>query len=224
MIRIGVILAGGEKKKRFLGKYRYECVDLPEYGISFLTVSEKQNYNKILKKNKIKRVVVLSDNVGDLNGLEVIDGKKVFEKMAPSYVRKYLKSCGVDGSVTFVDENLDSYTEEFVNLLCDICGRINLCTRCTKKAEALCDKIMERCGAVINVIKSDEPIKSDVAVIVEDFDVKFDEKCLVVGDSSFALHNKKIVDFHIPFRVKIPFDMPGIVFAQCVQIAEEKSH
>ena len=224
MIRIGVILAGGEKKRGFLQKYRYECMDLPEYGISFLVVNEKQNYNKILSKNKIKRVVVLSHNVGDLNGFEVIDGKKVFEKMAPDYVRKYLKSCGVDASVTFVDKKLDGYTEEFVNLLCDVCGRINLCTRCTQKAECLCDKIMERCGAVINIVKSEETIKSDVAVIVDDFEVKFDEKCLVVGDSSFALSNRKVVDFHIPFKVKIPFGMPGIVFAHCIQIAEEKSH
>ena len=204
-------------------KYRCQRLSVPEYDIEFFAVSEKQNYQKIFNKYKIKNAVDLSCKACELYNVEIIDGKKIFKKMATDYVRKYLKSCGEGASVTFVDKSLKTYTEEFVDLLCDVCDRINLCTMCSRKGEELCDKIMKKYGAVINVMGNEEKIKSDVVVIVDNFDVVIDEKCVVIGDSFCTASNRKVWDFYIPFRVKVPFDMPRTVFAECVQLAGKKS-
>lgn len=221
---VGVILPASKKKKRLFWKYKCEKKIVPEYGIAFFAVEELQNYTRIFKRHKIENVVVLTDTGYKPYNFKLIDGKDVFERMSADYVRKYLKACGDSASVTFVDKDFCEITERLVDLLCPICGKINLCTMCTDKAEAFSNKIMECCGAVVNVVECEKIIDSDVAVVVNDFKVKYHEKCLVIGKTSHFSGNRKVEDFHIPFGIKVPFNMPRIVFKQCVELAGKKSH
>ena len=220
MENIGVILpCEGDSVgflKRFFNKSRYEILPVKEYGFEFLCVYDYQNYIKIFNKKGIENIVVMTDKPIEKCNFRILSGDRAFKHKLTDFVRKTVKSFGNGCSVTIVDKNLSGDVVSIIENLSAVCGEFYLCTSKTYDGEKICDRLLDRFGIVAEVKDNSVVINSDIAVVLEDWGNKYHKDCLVIDKNSKSKSDRVINDFHIPFRIKPPFGMSNLVFAECL--------
>ena len=220
MERIGVILPCESDSagfiKRFFSKLRYEILTVQEYEFEFLWVYDYQNYIKIFKKKGIENVVVMTDKPIEKCNFRILSGDLAFKQRMMDFVRKTVKSFGNGCSVTIVDKNLSGDAVSIIQNLSTVCGEFYLCTSRTYDGEIVCDRLLDRFGIVAEVKDNSGVINSDIALVLEEWGNKYSQNCLVIDKNSKSKSDRIIKDFHIPFRIKPPFGMSNLVFAECL--------
>ncbi len=222
MKNIGVILPCTEDKRnfilRFFKNFRCKRLHIEEYGFDFVVVNTGQNFRKILKKNNVEYVVVMTDcDIGELN-FKILDGRKTFLKMLPEYIRKTAKKYGGNCSVTLVDKYLSPDGMIIADKLCEMCRSVNINTLMVGEAEKLCDSLLDKYGIAVNVIGENENINSDMAVVLGDCGNNYSENCIVIDNNPNNQSLGVIKDFYIRFRTKPPFGMSNLIFAECIEV------
>ena len=227
MENIGVILphAGecGGFFKRLFDSFKYEKITVTEYGFNFVAVHHNRNYARVFKKNKVKNIVLLTDCVTEKYDFEILNGDKVYKRMIPGYVRKLSKSFADGCSVTVVDKSLCADTADIVDKLCDICKNVSLVTHSKHEGEKLACRLFEKYGVVVDIPAPEWVICSDIAVVIEDCGNSYSHECTVIDKSLKTASERRINDFYIPFRVKPPFGMSNLEFAQCLDAIDKKN-
>lgn len=210
MTTIGVVTKSekaGNFFKDFFGRYRCRILPVEEYGIRFAAVSDKSNYRRIFHKLKVEYAVVLTDKPVAETGFKIIDGSETYKKMLPQTVRKVIKGNCVS-RVAIVDKQISADCVRLADKLCRVCSCLVFVTTCTEKAEGLCDVLMEKYGAPAEVAKNTSDVVCDVAVVLEHCPCRFQKGTTVFDMTS--------TDFYIPFKVKPPFGMSNLTFADCI--------
>ena len=133
--------------------------------------------------------------------------RKLNKKLIPSVVRKIVKG-SLSSRVAIVDKNISEDCVLLADKLCRVCSCLVFITFCRERAEELCDVLMEKYGAPAEVVYSLSPVKCDVAVVLDVCPCEF-EKTTQIFDISAT-------DFYIPFKVKPPFGISNLVFADCI--------
>lgn len=210
MTTIGVVTKSvktGNFFKDFFAGFGCRILPVEEYGINFAAVSDKGNYRRIFHKLKAKYVVVMTDKPIEELGCDIIDGSETYKKMLPQMVRKILKG-KVQSKVVIVDKHISDECVSLADKLCRVCRCIVFVTLSADKAENLCDALMEKYGAPAEVAKNNSNVVCDVAVVLESCPCRFQKGTTVFDVTS--------TDFYIPFKVKPPFGMSNLVFADCI--------
>ena len=210
MITIGVVTKSektGNFFKDFFAAYKCRILPVEEYGIRFAAVSDKGNYRRIFHKLKVKYAVVLTKKLVSETDFQIIDGSETYKKMLPQTVRKVIKgNCA--SRVAIVDKHISADCILLADRLCRVCGCLVFATNCREKAEELCDTLMEKYGAPAEVAYDNCIVKCDVAVVLDGCPCRFEK-----GTTVFDI---KATEFYIPFKVKPPFGMSNLVFADCI--------
>lgn len=220
MKKIGVVLpyVQGSKSflKRIFTKSKYETVAVEEYGFEFLCVYDNQNCSKIFNKNGVENIVLITDRPIERCNFRILDGSRMFIKMLPEYIRKTAKSFENNCSVTLVDKSFSKSAENILENLCSTCGSVAVSTCKKYDAERICDRLLDKLGIVVEVMGDKSHINSDIAVVLEECGNSYGQDCIVIGKNCKKNYGKAVNDFHIPFKVKPPFGMSNLVFAECV--------
>lgn len=221
MKKIGVVfpyVPGSESLfKRIFKRAKYETVPVKEYGFEFLCVRDNQNCSKIFNKNGVENIVLMTDKLVERCNFRILDGERMFKKMLPEFVRKTVKTFERGCSLTLVDRNFSKSAGNILEDLCAVCGDITVSTCKKYDAERLCDRLLDKLGTVVKVVDEKSEINSDIAVVLEDFGNSYGEACIVIDKNCKRSYGKAVNDFHIPFKVKPPFGMSNLVFAECVE-------
>lgn len=210
MTTIGVVTKSvktGNFFRDFFARYRCKILPVEEYGIKFAAVNDESNYRRIFRKLKAQYVVIMTDKPVTETGCKIIDGSETYKKMIPHIVRKLLKGKH-SSTVAIVDKNISQDCCRLADKLCQVCSNLVFVTACEEKAEELCDVLMESYGAPAQVLKGADVVRCDVAVVLEPYPCKF-EKTTEVFDVA-------VTDFYISFKIKPPFGMSNLVFADCI--------
>ncbi len=222
MKNIGVIMPYIDNNANFVKKFikRHKCEVFPvtEYGFNFIVVYDNQNCSKLLNKHGVNSIVVLTDAELEYCDFGILDGDSMFKRMLPEFVRKTAKGFGVNCSVTLVDKNMSDYGMSFAEKLCDICNYVFIYTQNISRAELLCERLLDKYGVVVNIIKDKSPINTNLAVVIEGCGNRYGENCVVIDKNLKKGNNRVINDFYIPFRIKPPFGMSNLVFAECTEV------
>lgn len=224
MKNIGVVLKSegtGSFLKRFFKKRRYKFEPVTEYGFNFVVVNDDCNYARIFNKHKVLGVVVLTDNFQN-NCFRIIDGESVYKRMLPQMVRKTIKSKGTHTTVAVVDKTLSDECCSLADKLCSFCNSLVIVTENTAKAEQLCENLLENYGAVAEFSKTGSDTNCDLAVVLEDYEGVGIKNCKKI-DKNAKKCEKTIADFYIPFKIKPPYGIKNLVFAECIDIINTKS-
>ena len=215
MVNIGVILPCSNDGfiRRFFNILKYENFYIDEYGVNFIVVYADRNFKKIFKNNGVESIVIMTDDIIDKTGFEVLDGTEVFRKNVVNYIRKLSKEFQTECSVAVVDRLLSLDAENISDKLCDICRNLTVVTGAAESAEILAEKIFEKHGAVIQIREDYSPEDCDIMVVLDDFEGGYGNNCIVLNRKREQI----IKDLYIPFKVKPPFGMSNLIFAQCIQ-------
>lgn len=220
MKNIGVILpyikSSDNFVKEFFKRFVYQKFPVTEYGFNFLVAHDNQNCSKIFNKHKINKIVVLTDCEIESCNFQILTGDRIYKQMLPEYIRKTAKKYGGNCSVTLVDKNLSADGILIADKLCTMCRTVNINTRSVHSAESLCDKLLDKYGIAVSVVGNDDVINTDIVVVIEDCGNKYGQNCLIIDKYSKIKSNRIINDFYIPFRVKPPFGMSNLLFAECI--------
>ena len=207
--------------KRFFKKNRFKIDPVTEYGFNFVVVNDDCNYTRIFNKHKVLEVVVLTDNFQN-NGFHIIDGESVYKRMLPEFVRKSVKSNGTHTTVAVVDKTLSDNCWSLADKLCGFCNSVVVVTENTEKAEQLCENLLENYGVVAEFSKIGSDISCDLAVVLEDYEGVSIKNCKKI-DKNAKKCEKIIDDFYIPFKIKPPYGIKNLVFAECIDVINHKS-
>lgn len=221
MENIGVVLPYVRRSKNFVAEFfkRYKCDMFPveEYGFNFIVVYDNQNCSRIFNKNKVQRIVILTDLELECCDFEILNGDRVFKRMLPEFVRKTAKSYGGNCSVTLVDKNMSDDGMTIAERLCDMCSTIFINTQNIAKAEMFCDRLLDKYGVIVEVINDKSVINTDLVVVLESCGNNYGRNCVVIDKNCKKGNGRVINDFYIPFRTKPPFGMSNLVFAECLE-------
>ena len=225
MKNIGVVLpykrVKGNSAKNIIRHFFCEVYSVKEYGFDFIVVYDNQNCSRFFKRYGVKDVVILTDLEIDCCSYNIIDGKKIFESMITEFVRKKSKSYYGNCSVTVVDKKMSDFGMELVGKLCGFCSTVFVNTQNQIRGEFLCNNLLENYGVIASLIVDKTVLNTDFVVVLEDCG----NKCN--GDSMVIEHNPKnknmsvVNDFYIPFRIKPPFGMSNVMFAECLQTIKD---
>ncbi len=221
MENIGVVLpyVRGSKNfvTEFLKRFKYDVLPVEEYGFNFVVVYDNQNCGRIFNKNKVHSVVILTDLELECCDFEILTGDRVFKRMVPEFVRKTAKSYGGSCSVTLVDKNMSDEGMTIAERLCDMCNTVCINTKNVEKAEILCDKLLDKYGVIAHITGDKAIIDTDIAVVLDSFGNDYVRECVVIDKNCKNAKGRVINDFYIPFRIKPPFGMSNLVFAECLE-------
>ena len=207
--------------KRFFKRHRFKIEPVSEYDFNFVVVNDDCNYTRIFNKHKVLGVVVLTDNFQN-KGFRIIDGDSVYKRMLPEFVRKSVKSNGTYPTVAVVDKTLSDECWSLTDKLCSFCNSVVVVTENTEKAEQLCENLLENYGVVAEFSKIGSDISCDLAVVLEDYEGVSIKNCKKI-DKNAKKCEKIIDDFYIPFKIKPPYGIKNLVFAECIDIINTKS-
>lgn len=210
MITIGVVTKSektGNFFKDFFANFRCRILPVEEYGIRFAAVSDKGNYRRKFHKLKVKYVVFMTEKPIEQTDFEIVDGSETYKKMLPQTVRKVLKG-NYASRVAIVDKQISADCVRLADKLCRVCSCLVFVTLDRKKADDLCDELMEKYGAPAEVADETLPVMCNVAVVLDG--------CSCVFEKGTVIFDIDATDFYIPFKVKPPFGMSNLVFADCI--------
>ena len=210
MVTIGVVtkpVKTGNFFKDFFANFRCKILPVEEYGIKFAAVSDKGNYRRIFQNLKVQYAVIVTDNPVSEIGCTIIDGSETYKKLLPQTVRKLLKSKN-SSRVAIVDKSISKDCVQLADKLCQVCSCLVFVALHKEKAEQLCDALMGKYGAPAEVAYGTSLVSCDIAVVLDYCPYEF-EKHTTIFDISTT-------DFYIPFKVKPPFGMSNLVFADCI--------
>lgn len=207
--------------KKILKHFSCEVFCVKEYDFNFIVVYDNQNCNRIFRRHNVNEVVILTDMDLECCTYKIISGENVFRHMIPGFIRKKAKSMEGTCSVTVVDKQLSDRGIEIVDKLCGFCNRIFINTHNEKKGEFLCNNLLEKYGVVVDVIDKEDIINTEFIVVLEDCGNTRSKNSIVIEYGAKTKNDKAINDFYIPFRIKPPFGMPCVVFAECLETIKD---
>lgn len=218
---IGVVMPYVRRSKNFVAeffkRFKWDIFPVEEYGFNFIVVYDNQNCGRIFNKNNVHSIVILTDLELECCDFEILTGDKVFKRMLPEFVRKTAKSYGGRCSVTLVDKDMSDDGMTIAERLCDMCSTVCINTKNMEKAEILCDRLLDKYGVIADVISDKSIISTDLVAVLDSFGNNYGRNCVVIDKNCKNSKGRVVNDFYIPFRIKPPFGMSNLVFAECLE-------